>query len=927
MSKGTKNIEVCRKFGIPSSTVSTLWRDRQRIMEELEDVSPYCKRARKSTKDDLDSALMAWIKTDGQRVVLSGKVLKVQAERIAADLGHVDFNCSQGWLQRFRTRHNISCGKFISESAKLEREWLETIWNAMRSSYVDEDVYAAHEVGLFFDVTPQMMKDVMDDKCHEGQHAEGRLTIMLCCNMNGTDKRPLAVVGSTPVLSSYFENVSISYFHNAQSWMTREIFEKEMFTWDEELRQANRNILVLVDSCSAHAPLTALENIRLCFLPRYAPGLQPIERGICQSFRRLYRRQILVRLLDDLEAGKSQKLTPVEALSLVHEAWRLVECDVIKKAFENFGLSYGTPTTSHPPEPPYESLSQWMKEQNKGTQLENLDLFEYFDEGLSTCIPDIAVITCAPDVSHAPSVDLVVKEERVTSGETELGPDQSLTTVNDAKEALRILSCFFEQHSKKAETSLALDVLNRNVDDLGVDNCEKEEANLEEEDAHSNKLAKPNPCVGCLGLLQKPYSNSLIHEIIQGAHISEYDAKTFNVSMNLPSCYLLRSEALLVELRKHFPAFYEENFDGQALLSLKDTFKACFGHQLGATFSLKLDLSSGFVIHVDFKYDADQDECKPLCSLRPQIFTRHYVRKNGYTKNRIESILDNLDCVEFSKTFRVPPAIPSQVIKIVKVNVARESTNVAGRYNKYCRDLPQTPWLLNGERKMESSVEELISGPIVALLGGSASKFASSGREDVDVRSLGRGRPFNVEVVMPKISALRNEQLRALEKEITEKSEGKLRVRDLQIVARESLVTLKQGEEEKTKEYSALCFCPGGIPDCLEEAAARAPLVLDQSTPIRVLHRRPVAVRQKEILEMSVTRLEGDKQKFILNLKTQAGTYIKEFIHGDFSRTKPSFGDLLGGVQVDILALDVTDIALDWPPSVSYDDTKSNGKH
>lgn len=31
-----------------------------------------------------------------------------------------------------------------------------------------------------------------------------------------------------------------------------------------------------------------------------------------------------------------------------------------------------------------------------------------------------------------------------------------------------------------------------------------------------------------------------------------------------------------------------------------------------------------------------------------------------------------------------------------------------GRYNKYSRDLPQTPWFVEGERKMGSSVQELI---------------------------------------------------------------------------------------------------------------------------------------------------------------------------------------------------------------------------
>lgn len=32
-----------------------------------------------------------------------------------------------------------------------------------------------------------------------------------------------------------------------------------------------------------------------------------------------------------------------------------------------------------------------------------------------------------------------------------------------------------------------------------------------------------------------------------------------------------------------------------------------------------------------------------------------------------------------------------------------------GRYNKYSRNLPQTPWIIDGERKLESSVGELIS--------------------------------------------------------------------------------------------------------------------------------------------------------------------------------------------------------------------------
>lgn len=53
-------------------------------------------------------------------------------------------------------------------------------------------------------------------------------------------------------------------------------------------------------------------------------------------------------------------------------------------------------------------------------------------------------------------------------------------------------------------------------------------------------------------------------------------------------------------------------------------------------------------------------------------------------------------------------------------------------------------------------------------------------------------------------------------------------------------------------------------------------------------------------------------------LETQAGTYIKEFVHGDFGRTRPSLADLLGveNGEVDILELDVEKVDQEWPVKV-----------
>ena len=85
-------------------------------------------------------------------------------------------------------------------------------------------------------------------------------------------------------------------------------------------------------------------------------------------------------------------------------------------------------------------------------------------------------------------------------------------------------------------------------------------------------------------------------------------------------------------------------------------------------------------------------------------------------------------------------------------------------------------------------------------------------------------------------------------------------------------------------------------------------LVVQQKTPLRVLHRRSLLVRPKCIHSMEVEIV--NKHFITLRLDTQAGTYIKEFVTGDMGRTRPSFGDLMG-CEADILQLDVEQVHCD----------------
>lgn len=60
-----------------------------------------------------------------------------------------------------------------------------------------------------------------------------------------------------------------------------------------------------------------------------------------------------------------------------------------------------------------------------------------------------------------------------------------------------------------------------------------------------------------------------------------------------------------------------------------------------------------------------------------------------------------------------------------------------------------------------------------------------------------------------------------------------------------------------------------------------------------------------------------DKPKLIvLDIISQAGTYIKELVHGEFGRTVPSISSIIDG-EIDIVALDVMNIDLDFPKSLN----------
>ncbi|XP_007670231.1 tRNA pseudouridine synthase Pus10 isoform X1 [Ornithorhynchus anatinus] len=429
-------------------------------------------------------------------------------------------------------------------------------------------------------------------------------------------------------------------------------------------------------------------------------------------------------------------------------------------------------------------------------------------------------------------------------------------------------------------------------------------------DGLAMETANSQACNVCLGVLQEFCEKDFIKKVCQKVDSSGYQFANLVFSVSFPPQLSVREHAawLLVKQEMGKQGLLLER-DG--VIQLKEAYKwithPLFSEELG----VPVDGKSPFEVCVIFAHPETDEDCHFLVTVCPDCFKPTKNKQSVFTRMAVVKALEKIKEKDFRKWFPCPPSLPKAVCTALEIQCAHSAVFVAGRYNKYSRNLPQTPWIIDGERKLESSVEELISDHLVTMFKAESFNFSSSGREDVDVRTLGNGRPFAIELLNPHRVHFTSQEMRELQQTINSASD-KIKVRDLQLVTREAIAHMKEGEEEKTKTYSALVWTDRVIQKKdIEFLDDTKDLKIDQKTPLRVLHRRPLAVRTRLIHTMETQYI--DEHHFRLRLKTQAGTYIKEFVHGDFGRTTPNIGFLMNGTA-DILELDVESVDVDWPP-------------
>jgi len=182
---------------------------------------------------------------------------------------------------------------------------------------------------------------------------------------------------------------------------------------------------------------------------------------------------------------------------------------------------------------------------------------------------------------------------------------------------------------------------------------------------------------------------------------------------------------------------------------------------------------------------------------------------------------------------------------------------------------------------------------------GSGSKFHGAGREDIDVRMLGKGRPFVLEIKEPK---KRKINLKEIADEINKFAKGKIEVLNLKFSTRNRKVEIKTSSPYKI--YRAKVKLKDEIePSALEKLKSLN--LIKQRTPKRVSHRRADKIRKRKVIDIKWNIIDSKTLELIL--KTEGAVYIKELISGDDGRTKPSISEILN-TPAECIELDVLEV-------------------
>ena len=130
--------QLAAAFNIGKTQASTILKRKAEYTELYAEngVGERKRKVFKTGNEDINSLMWEWFqKARSVSIPVSGPMLQEKALMFAEQLGKTDFKASNGWLDNFRKRHNITFKVVCGESADVPQETVDS-WKERLSSLV-----------------------------------------------------------------------------------------------------------------------------------------------------------------------------------------------------------------------------------------------------------------------------------------------------------------------------------------------------------------------------------------------------------------------------------------------------------------------------------------------------------------------------------------------------------------------------------------------------------------------------------------------------------------------------------------------------------------------------------------------------------------------------------------------------------------------
>lgn len=349
---------LANEYKSSKSTIARILKNREKyikITTKSSEIVPPCVNTdyllpQTSKFRDLDTTVFeAFVKLRSNNIGINGNVLRKIGLQVAQHFNLNDFKASNGWIDRFRTRHKLQFKSISGEvkSADLSQitAFLKLIEEKMQA-YDPKDIWNCDETALQYKNPPTKSYVTKDDDCKGSKQRKERVTILLCCSLLGEKYSPLIISKSkSPRCMRNFDikNINVQYLSSKNAWMTSELFNQWAHELNNEMVSQTRKILLILDNAPCHI-MPNCSAIEFLFLPKNTTAvLQPLDMGVIKSFKNHYFNILMESFLLDFQNISLtcfDKINVKDVAIIVSMAWDKVSLETIQNCFKKAIVSF-----------------------------------------------------------------------------------------------------------------------------------------------------------------------------------------------------------------------------------------------------------------------------------------------------------------------------------------------------------------------------------------------------------------------------------------------------------------------------------------------------------------------------------------------------------------------------------------------------------